>query len=740
MKSMNLNCESALSPIALLHKVVALRISCVLALVFLLLPTFACTTSDLESNAPPVITVDVRSEETYVIGEDVIQIYVTATHPSGRAVDLSMSGKPERAQFQVFQNSAAFTWDPIASDVTGDTPRRLVFIAKASNGQTAERVVNVRLRPGNGQPRFLNAASELYDPASAQPLTIDVRVRDDDSHFVTIEMPAHLAPEGAAFEQLNGFEGQFVWNPTLAQRAQRVHTVTFIADDADNEPVMHRVTILMKQKDTGGDIGGQTDRCEAEEIISHTAPGAQRTFKSYIVDAKINPGNARYTSLFLYWTLEDPFNSNNARFQSVEMYKEGDFYRGLIPNQMLEAGESRAIFYNICAYDNSAPDEDETAIVCAPTSVAYSLLAYSPDEPGCLDDATRQDTPATAAAINTEAWENWRACKEREDFHAITIQGGEEAELYVLYSKGSELSLSLVDGNQQPVALTKSPCTGYSRAVLSVPAGQPAQRFVLRAKGNDLAYQVTAFTEEEPGQCTDIDQEPNDSPEQATRLQTSYAQLNAEICEPDDVDIYAVELFAGDQVTFDLKFRHARGDLDMTLFLPSQRNEILNGSEGIAQGWSTDDNESIFYTTPETGLHYLSVESSNTANTYELEMMSACVDSDAFVGNNNRSQAALIMLDEHKNLKLCPAQEDWYRRQGFPNTSLLGELVVTAGGTSADVILEAYNSQGTRIAQSVAKTGRLEIEYIPTMSEAVYFKVRSEKRLIYTFTLLQIDR
>ncbi len=742
MKSMNPNCKSAMLSAALLHRVVAFRVFWVLALAVLSLTTLACTTSDLESNSPPVITVDVRSEETYVIGEDIIQIYVTATHPSGRAVDLSMSSKPERAQFQVFQNSAAFTWDPIASDVTGDTPRRLVFIAKSSNGKTAERVVNVRLRPGNGQPRFLNAASELYDPASSQPLTIDVRVRDDDSRSVTIEMPAHLAPEGATFEQDAEFEGEFVWDPTPAQRAQRVHNVTFVADDGDNDPVMHRVTILMKQKDTGGDIGGSTDRCVAEEIISHTAPGAQRTFKSYVIDAKINPGNSRYTSLFMYWTLDDPFNGNDARFQSIEMYKEADFYRGLIPNQLLEVGDSKTIFYNICAHDSSASGSDETAIVCAPSSVAYSLIAYSPDEPTCLDDPTRQDSAATASEIKTDAWESWRACKEREDYHAITVKGGEEVELYVVYSKGSELSLSLVDAAQQPVAITKSSCTGFYSTWLRVPEGQPAQRFVLRVKGSDIAYQLTAFaaSNDEVDTCIDEALEPNDTPENATRLQTSSAKLNAEICDAQDRDIYAVELFAGDQVTFDLKFKHARGDLDLTLFLPSQRSQILGDGEGIAQGWTKDDNESIYYTTPETGLHYLAVETANTANKYTLELASACVDSDAFANNNNRGQAALIMLDEHKNLKLCPAQEDWYRRQGFPNTSLLGELVVTAGGTIADVLLEAYDGQGTRIAQSAAKTGRLEIEYLPAKSEPVYYKIRSDKRLIYTFTLLQIDR
>lgn len=700
-----------------------------------------CSNTDLDSGAPPVITVDVRSEETYVVGEDIVQIYVTATHVAGGPVRLTMVDKPERAQFQVFQNSAAFTWDPIASDVTGDTPRRLVFVATSSNGQTAERVVHVHLRAGNGQPRFLNSASEMYDPASALPLTIEVRVRDDDSRFVQLEMPAHLAPQGATFEQTGDLTGLFTWNPSLTQRAQRVHTVTFIADDEDNLPVEHRVTILMKQKDTGGEIGGSHDRCEAEEVILHTPPPAQRTHKSYIIDARLRPGNERYTSLLVYWTLDDPMNGSDAYFHSVEMYKEGDFYRGLIPNQLLEPGESKTIFYNICAYDENAPSDDETSIVCAPTSIAYSVHLYAPDEPECLDDATRQDSPDTAAPIQSETWEFWRACKDREDYHAITVQGGQEAEVFVVYSKGSELNLNLVDDQQRSVPLTASPCTGYSHALLSVPEGQPARRFVLRALGDDVAYQLTAFTEEstEPGQCIDDHLEPNDTIAQASPLQMPQTKISAEICDPDDVDIYAVELFAGDQVVFDLAFEHARGDLDLTLFLPSQSSENIGDGVGAAQSWSTDDNESIFYTTPETGTHYLLVDTGTTGNTYTLEAMSACVDSDAFAGNDNRSQAALLSLDEHTDLKLCPEQDDWFRRQGFPGTLLLGELVVSAGGVHGDVTLEAYNEQGARIAQSTPGNGRLDIEYAPTQSGPVYFKIRSSKRLIYTFTLMQFD-
>src|SRR5690554_4928370 len=99
MNIMNQNNESALLSNTLSWRQASLRMVSALALLLVTLASTACVSSDLESDAPPVITVDVRSEQTYVIGEDIIQIYVTATHPSGGAVDLSMSGKPERAQF-----------------------------------------------------------------------------------------------------------------------------------------------------------------------------------------------------------------------------------------------------------------------------------------------------------------------------------------------------------------------------------------------------------------------------------------------------------------------------------------------------------------------------------------------------------------------------------------------------------------------------------------------------------------
>ncbi|MBA2661880.1 MAG: PPC domain-containing protein [Bradymonadaceae bacterium] len=708
-----------------------------LALLALIVGLAGCSADD-PLMQPPLITVDVRSEESYIVGQDIIQIHITATDPQGGPVQLKIADKPERAQFQSYQNSATFTWDPIASDVTGDTPRRLIFAATSNTGQTTERVVNVRIRAGNGLPRFLNSASELYDPASGQPLVIEVRVRDDDSRRVLMEMPAHLAPEGAEFEQISDLEARFSWMPTPLQASKRVHSVVFIGDDEDNTPVEHKVTIIIKQKDSGTvDVDPTSDTCLAEDTITHSALKAQRTHKGYAVDATLSAaGAARYTSVYMYWTLDDALNGGDARYHAEEMAKDGALYRAVIPNQLLEPGTAKTIFYSICAYDDDADDDDELAVICAPTSVSYSFIAYSPDENDCIDDVTRNDSPANAAAISRERWNHFRACSARDDYHKIEVQGGEKVDVYVLFSKGSELTPSLKNAQQQDVAMKRSACTGYAWARIEIAEGQPAQSYVLRVGGNDQAYQVTAFAEGVQG-CAGQQYEPNNTPAQATLVSPGYTAFDdMAICEPLDKDIFTFELVKGDSVWAELWFSHAKGDLDMTLYGPSQLAQVLGEGSGVAQGWSNDDNEELLYSATESGFHYLMIETADTANGYELDIETACGDRDRYAGNHTRALASPIGLDEHRDLKLCPGQPDWFLRQGFTGTTILGELTVQHGRAS-DVKLEVYNDANVRVAQASERNGRLELEFEPAANASYFYKVESTRSSIYSLTLYQ---
>jgi hypothetical protein len=71
-------------------------------------------------------------------------------------------------------------------------------------------------------------------------------------------------------------------------------------------------------------------------------------------------------------------------------------------------------------------------------------------------------------------------------------------------------------------------------------------------------------------------------------------------------------MYAGETLIIDLRFLHARGDID--LYLLSDWLELLD--------WSTSytDNERIHVQVPYEGIYYIRVSGDGSPNTYELDI------------------------------------------------------------------------------------------------------------------------
>lgn len=92
--------------------------------------------------------------------------------------------------------------------------------------------------------------------------------------------------------------------------------------------------------------------------------------------------------------------------------------------------------------------------------------------------------------------------------------------------------------------------------------------------------------------------EPNDDFASATPVESgTYPNLSI---QPGDIDVYAVDLRAGEPLSAEITFSHAAGDLDMALVDPTTER-VLAVSD------STTDDESISYVAPEAGTYYLVV-------------------------------------------------------------------------------------------------------------------------------------
>jgi hypothetical protein len=698
--------------------------------------------TDTADNVAPTLTLNVSAEETYVVGDDVVQIQATAKDPDGGKINFEVVNRPERSEMQTFPNSALFTWDPITSDVTGGEPLRLIFVAKDGQGARAEEVVNVTILPGNGTPKFLNASSKLYDPNSDAPLSFEVEVRDDDSRQVVLSMPADQAPAGAQFVQVGDKNGEFTWRPSVDQRSKRVHAVTFVADDDQSDLVSFEVTMILQKGGGGG--GGTTDpnptqSCE-DTPINHDPIGAQRTIDDYEIEATFSAAAAaKYDVAYLFWTTGDAMNED-VEFESADMKVDGQSLRAAIPNLLLPEGDSTAVYYSMCALDEQAPEDAEDAFVCVPGGVYFSFHAYSPDETSCIDGSAGGSF-SNATPIPDDVWGTNALCEGSADFHKITVQAGEIVDLFVTYSLGQEIDVKLYDdAEKQRDNITFSDCYGSAYIPLEAPDATEKTWFV-QVSGADAPYQITAFREQGGGggSCGDEALEPNDTAGEATLVfEDTETFAGVSICTEEDVDIYAFDMLVGDEFDASMSFIHADGDLDASLFPPSQFQEVTADDFGITdEGWSSDDNEQIVYTAVESGIYYLLVATVNTPNGYDLTISTTCGDDDAFgSSNHSQSDAALISPGTHSGLKMCAGRPDWYQRTGFANKSVLAELSVQQGARASDVDFSVYDSSG-RIQTATVNGDRLELDFTPTAQGQYFYKVSGPNDMLYELTFLE---
>ncbi len=735
----------------------------------------ACSADD-SGNSPPTVVLNVGNNETIEVGETFL-VDIDADDPEGSCNSFDFRADPpgstDTAQFlDDGCREATFSWAPIASDATaeGEDPMRLIFIVTDEAGQTTEKTVNLTITTGNGVPRFLNNASELYDPRTGNPVRISVEVRDDDSSEV--ELRIDDGPTGADFEQTSQFTGEFTWEPTIDQLKKRVHSATFIADDDLNDPVEFKVTIVIRSV-TGGELKADSTSldCPGEEVIKHAPLGLQRTTTDYQVSASLTAAGAgRYDEMFLYWTLGNPYSfsagdsEEENSFESIQLEDDGTgAFSATIGNQanVIDAGKAVDVKYTICAIDKDS--SDESAVVCVPSAgdfnLYYAFSAYRPDEQEeCLEDGSDNfgegnDTFDTATGISSESFGFFRTCEGNEDFHVLQVRPGESYLMAAIYNNGQDVTVEAYDDGRNPITLETSSCTGLSGLEVSVPENGSTSNFYLKVTGGSgVAYQTRAVQiQGGAGGCVDDAIEPNDDALTAAPAGDSD-MISAEICTTDEVDVYGIDLNVGDELTVVHRFSNAQGNLDLTLFTPSQASIVSkdNINDGPAYTFGFDDEETLTYTAEESGTHYLLVFNNNESVVpytldFSIDAAPPCPDADQFSSaatpNHTQDDAAILMSSNDltlSSLAVCPGRDDWYQRTEFNLGLVLGELSVTGGdGTLSDVTLEVIDLQGNVLDTGTVAGSALEFDFTPMSTAPVFYRVSTTSRVEYELVLIR---
>jgi len=132
--------------------------------------------------------------------------------------------------------------------------------------------------------------------------------------------------------------------------------------------------------------------------------------------------------------------------------------------------------------------------------------------------------------------------------------------------------------------------------IMASPTDTPTATVTASPTGTATATPSATPTPTQPSTCVDDHFEDNDSCTTA-RSVTSGTYPNLQICPGDD-DWYALSLQTGDDLTVDLLFSHALGDIDAYLYEPT--------CTGIpALSTTSTDNEKIVYHAPAAGVYKL---------------------------------------------------------------------------------------------------------------------------------------
>lgn len=694
----------------MMNKLASTVVVIVVSLVF-----FGACTGEADIK-PPTLSLDVDSHETFTANQDRVRIELRADDPQQMDLEFEMIEGPAEAEFYTFRDSAVFNWTPHAGDITDGDPHRLVFAVTNEGGKTAQRTVHIDI-VGTAGAIFTNSASQLYDPSSGEPIQFEVAVRHDEAAQVELSMPTAAAPDGATFEQVEDFRGEFRWQPTPGQREQRIHTVIFEAYDYQ-EVYDQEVTIIFQNVDPSPGTGsnGSGAVCDGDNPIDHKPIEVGRGSSDYDVQAQVVDSSRNWQEAVVYWTYDDPLVETPG-WESSPLQIDGDQLTGQIPNPLVSADQAVDISYSLCVFDDTGDDE---GVICAPEEFFFRFTAYSPDQHQCLSSND-------GGVVSTTDWEPFRVCQDSSNIHLLEVEQGQLAEVAVSYPVGTSPEIEITyDGALLEVF--DFPCIGLASTVVDQPG-----LVEVSVAADDFPYHVTGFVDDiDGGQCV----VEHDSVADARVVDESFFVLeDQQICDGADIDVYAIDAVRGDEIDAYYDFDTGQSPLGMTLYAPSQQGQVGVGG-GVVDADSDGGEGYLVHATDETGTYHVVVDSDGGAGAYDIATGRVCLIDDQFAGNHSFWDAVDVGIDSFGDLKLCDGTSDWYRyTHGGAGGASIAARVYVYHGDGEQVELTAYDDGGVPFGdgddQGQGTTSIKESIIDVSPDDTIYFEVDAADDIIY---------
>jgi len=318
--------------------------------------------------------------------------------------------------------------------------------------------------------------------------------------------------------------------------------------------------------------------------------------------------------------------------------------------------------------------------------------------PPCIDDGYEDnDSQLSAVPIGTGATNGLGSCPSDDDYYEVDLVVGDELNVDLLFDHAEgNIDLEVLDPSYNLVAAAYSVTDDEAVGPIVASAdGDHLVRVFLAADSGLLlgnSYDVIVDVLPISSICFDDFSEENDTSLTATPVSAgAYPSLMT--CDADD-DWFAISLLTGDELTVDVFFNDAEGDIDAQLLDPS--------GALVIDGNSSDDDEVLgpIAVTPG-GLWLIRVflfadAGAYAGNEYDLQLgvtPAACGD-DVWEDNDYDVYAAAITPDVYPDLVSCPLDEDWFALEGvFIGDVLTGEL--TFSDAEGDIDVELIDPIGT---------------------------------------------
>jgi len=542
--------------------------------------------------------------------------------------------------------AAMFRFVPLASHAGR---HQVTFMVTNSRGSDSE-TINVTVELVEGVPQFIQPPpGDTYDLSEDPCVDVDIEVMDEDSTHVDIR-EGEPRVVGGQMSQTGAFTAHWRWCPTPRQvDASLTYSLRLLADDGENAPVPKTFFIVLLPES-----GGRTDECPGEPPriaeLTPPPPDILETERPYEINATITDDLGLKDLPILRYSIDSP-DLNGAGAVTIPFEElGGDDYRAYVPNEQLDEGLTRTIYYRVSAID----DDDREGRECDHET----------------ESAVNQVTVAAGAdyVAYCERCSNDDHCRE-----GLCVASVAETAVAV------ELSFcgrDCVDG------CSEGTCVEIVR--------------IDRVRGGQCVPEGMICASEEVVECTDDEWEELSDSVSSAPTYTLGSLLDGWICPYDD-DYYAVHLEAGSEYDL-LMLGDGETEADLDVALLDATEMVLSSSTGMTS------EEAFLARIDTSGTYFIHVFGFwGARGGYSFEMVrretTSCED-DENEENDERASAAPLSCGEGAYGVICSDDDDWYWFSvSAPTTIRIDTICDESAG---DLDLELRDSSDVRLSRSTS--------------------------------------